>query len=68
MYFEEGRLESALKCVSAAGEDLEMLAMQVQIYLKLDRLDLAEKACKQMAVLCFLHGVMWCNLLLCGVM
>lgn len=49
MYFEEGDYKEALKAVFNHGESLEKLAMQMQIYLKLDRVDLAAKAARLMA-------------------
>jgi len=49
MFFEEEQYKEALMHVSNAGEDLEKLAMQVQIYLRLDRFDLAMKVVKAMA-------------------
>lgn len=49
MYFEDGKYKDALRLVQPAGDDLERLAMQVQIYLVLNRLDLAGTACKSMA-------------------
>lgn len=48
MYFEEGNFKESLKLVHSAGEDLEKMAMQVQIYLKIDRIDLAAKAARVM--------------------
>lgn len=49
IYFEEKNYKEALKLVMNAGEDLEKFAMAVQIYLKIDRVDLAAKACAAMA-------------------
>lgn len=48
IYFDEDEFKKALKLVAQAGENLEQLAMQVMIYLKINRLDLAEKAVKNM--------------------
>jgi coatomer protein complex subunit epsilon len=48
IYFEEGTYKEALRLVQNAGEDLEKLAMQVQIYLKIERVDLAAKTVKFM--------------------
>lgn len=44
IYFEEKNYKDALKLVVVAGEDLEKFALAVQIYLKIDRVDLAVKA------------------------
>lgn len=49
MFLEEEHYKEALMHVSNAGEDLEKLAMQVQIFLRLDRYDLASKIVKAMA-------------------
>lgn len=49
MYFEEENYKDAMKCVANAGENLEKLAMQAQILLKMDRLDLASKTVRNMA-------------------
>lgn len=49
MYFEEGNYKDALRAVSPSSEDLEKMALQVQIYLKIDRVDLAQKAAASMA-------------------
>lgn len=48
MYFEDGNYKDAMKLLSSPGEDLEKLALQVQILLKMDRLDLAGKIVKSM--------------------
>lgn len=49
IFFEEKNYKEALKLVMNAGEDLEKFALCVQIYLKIDRVDLAAKACAAMA-------------------
>jgi len=49
VYFEEGNYKDALKLVASAGEDLEKFAMAVQIYLKIDRVDIAVKTVAAMA-------------------
>jgi len=48
MYFEDNNFKEAMRLVQSPGEDLEQWAMQVQISLKIDRVDLAAKACKAM--------------------
>jgi len=48
MYFEDNNFKEAMRLVQSPGEDLEQWAMQVQICLKIDRLDLAAKACRAM--------------------
>jgi len=48
IYFEEKDLKQALQVLHKPDESLEKLAMQVTIYLKLERIDLAQKALKQM--------------------
>jgi len=48
MYFEDNNFKEAMRLVQSPGEDLEQWAMQVQIALKIDRVDLAAKACKAM--------------------
>jgi coatomer protein complex subunit epsilon len=49
IYHQEGRMKEALKLLNEPGENLEKLAMQVQLYLKINRPDLAERVIKQMA-------------------
>lgn len=49
IYFEENNYKDALRLVVNAGENLEMHGMCVQIYLKMDRVDLASKAVSMMA-------------------
>lgn len=49
IYFEEENYKEALKLVANAGENLEQLAMQVMIYMKISRMDLAAKAVKNMS-------------------
>jgi len=49
IYFEEKNFKDALRLVINGGENLEMHGMCVQIYLKMDRVDLAAKACAVMA-------------------
>lgn len=48
MYFEDNNFKEAMRLVQSPGEDLEQWAMQVEIALKIDRLDLAAKACRAM--------------------
>jgi coatomer protein complex subunit epsilon len=48
MYFEDNNFKEAMRLVQSPGEDLEQWAMQVQIALKIDRVDLAAKACRAM--------------------
>eukprot|EP00808_Paulinella_micropora_P027237 g53258.t1 len=48
IYFEQEDYKSALKLVFNAGENLEKLAMQVCIFLKIHRLDMADKAVEKM--------------------
>lgn len=49
IFFEEKNYKEALKLVANANENLEKFALAVQIYLKMDRVDLAAKACAAMA-------------------
>jgi len=49
--FETKHYKEALNYVNADTESLEMLAMTVQIYLKINRLDLAAKQVKAMAAI-----------------
>jgi len=48
IFFEEKDLKQALNVLQKPEESLEKLAMQVTIYLRLDRIDLAQKPFKQM--------------------
>mmetsp|Transcript_25017 Transcript_25017/g.60963 ORF Transcript_25017/g.60963 Transcript_25017/m.60963 type:complete len:307 (-) Transcript_25017:86-1006(-) len=43
-----GNVEEALRCVRAARDNLEALALSVQLYLRMDRPDLAEQELKAM--------------------
>jgi len=43
LYYNMGNLEDALKLLATLPKDLECAAMIVQIYLKMDRVDLAKK-------------------------
>lgn len=47
IYYHEKNLESALRVLSDA-DHLECMALSLQIYLKMDRLDLARKTMKMM--------------------
>lgn len=47
MYFNEGNFKQALKLTHNA-ENFESMTMTVQVYLKIDRLDLAEKVVRSM--------------------
>eukprot|EP01111_Echinosteliopsis_oligospora_P016272 TRINITY_DN668_c0_g1_i1.p1 TRINITY_DN668_c0_g1~~TRINITY_DN668_c0_g1_i1.p1 ORF type:complete len:291 (-),score=81.46 TRINITY_DN668_c0_g1_i1:58-930(-) len=47
IYAQEGATEDALKCLHASGS-LEGLALLIQMYIKIDRVDLAEKELKNM--------------------
>jgi len=49
IYFDAKNYRQALKYVHAGHESLEMLAMSVQIYLKIDRIDLAQQTVKSMS-------------------
>jgi len=49
MYFEQGDYKEALKLLKEPGQDMEMLAWTVQVYLKIHRLDLAAASAKRMA-------------------
>lgn len=48
MYFEQQSYKEAMQCIADPGENLEKLAMHVQIFLKIDRVDLAVNAAKSM--------------------
>lgn len=48
IFFEEGMYKEAGRLVCNAGDNLEKMSLAVQIYLKIDRLDLASTACRQM--------------------
>lgn len=48
MYFEDGNYKDSLRLLVNPGENIEKLAMQVQVFIKMDRLDLAAKAAKAM--------------------
>lgn len=48
IYFHEGNLEEAMRAVYQSNNNLEGLAMLVQIYLKINRLDQADKELKSM--------------------
>jgi len=48
LFVSQGNYKDALKLVVDNNDHLEKLAMQVQIYLKIDRLDLAGKSVKHM--------------------
>jgi coatomer subunit epsilon len=49
IYMEEQNYKEALRLVCQPGDNLEKMAMCVQIYLKINRLDLAQKMAKSMA-------------------
>jgi len=74
IFMHEKNYESALRALhgpAAAQQNLEILAMQVQAYLMLDRLDFAKKALKQMqdidddSVLTQVAQA-WCNIMIGG--
>lgn len=48
IFFEEGDFKSSLHQVKDADKNLEKLAIQVMIFLKIDRIDLADKTLKNM--------------------
>jgi len=49
IYLEEEKYKEALKLLASPGENLEKMAINVQLYLKIDRVDLAAKIIKTMA-------------------
>jgi len=49
IFVEEGNYKKALKLLVSPGENLEKMTIEVQLYLKMDRVDLAAKVIKTMA-------------------
>lgn len=49
IYLAEGRHKDALRLVATPGENLEKMALMVQVYLQINRVDLAARTAQQMA-------------------